>query len=135
MGLPYLAVVAIALIREDGRVLLQLRPPGRSLAGLWEFPGGKVEPGESPEQALVREVGEELGIKVAASDLQPAGFASEALDGRHLVLLLYAARRWEGEPRALEASAVRWVALADMRNLPMPPADIPLVEGLARLIA
>lgn len=135
MPLPYLAVVAVALIGADDRVLLQQRAPGRTMAGLWEFPGGKVEAGETPEQALVREVAEELGITLSAADLQPAAFASEALDERHLVLLLYTARRWSGEPQALDASAIRWMRVEDMRDLAMPPADVPLVDALARLLA
>ena len=134
MVLPYLAVVAVALIRADGRILLQERAPGRSLAGLWEFPGGKIEAGETPERALVREVEEELGITIDAAALQSAGFASEGLGERHLVLLLYATRTWEGEPRALDAAALRWVRIDEMRTLPMPPADVPLVDALARLL-
>jgi 8-oxo-dGTP diphosphatase len=134
MPLPYLAVVAVALIRADGRVLVQQRAPGRSMAGLWEFPGGKVEPGETPEQALGREVEEELGI-ILDPGFAPAAFASEPLGERHLVLLLYAARGWTGEPQALDASAIRWVTIDEMRALPMPPADVPLVEALARLLA
>lgn len=135
MPLPYLPVVAVALIGPDDRVLLQQRPPGRSLAGLWEFPGGKIEASETPEHALIREVQEELGIKIDVADLQPAGFASEPLGERHLVLLLYAARRWRGEAQALEASAIRWTRIDEMRTLPMPPADVPLIDALSRLLA
>lgn len=135
MSLRYLAVVAVALIRADGRILVQQRAPDRSLAGLWEFPGGKIEPGETPEHALVREVREELGIELSVTALTPAAFASEALGERHLVLLLYTARAWSGEPEALDAAAVRWATLDELRTLPMPPADVPLLESLARLLA
>jgi 8-oxo-dGTP diphosphatase len=135
MSLPYLAVVAAALIRADGRVLLQQRAPGRSMAGLWEFPGGKIETGETPEAALVREIDEELGISIDIDDLAPVAFASQGLGDRHLVLLLYTARRWSGEPQPLDASALDWVGVGAMRTLPMPPADVPLVDALARLLA
>src|SRR5690242_20130668 len=103
-------VVAAALADEAGRVLLQQRAPGRAMAGLWEFPGGKVDAGELPEAALVRELGEELGIAVAAADLVPAAFASAPLGDRHMLLLLYLCRHWQGEPRPLDASALRWEA-------------------------
>lgn len=125
-----LLVVAAALIDGEGRVLLQQRPPGKPMAGLWEFPGGKIEPGESPEAALARELHEELGITLSVEDLRPIAFASEPLAGRHLLLLLYTIRRWEGEPEAHHATELRWVAPAAMRDLPMPPADVPLVEAL-----
>ncbi|WP_375420201.1 (deoxy)nucleoside triphosphate pyrophosphohydrolase [uncultured Sphingomonas sp.] len=129
-----LLVVAAALIRPDGTVLAQQRPTGKQLAGLWEFPGGKIEMGESPEAALVRELREELGIEVALETLSPVAFASEALAGRHLVLMLYAARTWQGDPQALEASALQWVTMDEMAALPMPPADVPLVAALQDLI-
>ena len=129
-----LMVVAAALIRSDGTVLVQLRPAGKQLAGLWEFPGGKIEMGESPEAALVRELREELGIEVAVEALSPVTFASEALAGRHLVLMLYAVRTWQGDPQALEASALRWVTMDEMAALPMPPADVPLVAALQVLV-
>jgi 8-oxo-dGTP diphosphatase len=129
-----LPVVAAALVDADGRVLLQQRPQGKSLAGLWEFPGGKVEPGETPEVALVRELEEELGIAVPHACLAPAAFASAALDDRHLLLLLYIARKWVGVPRALEAAALKWVRPAAMHLLPMPPADRPLIGLLDALI-
>jgi 8-oxo-dGTP diphosphatase len=131
---PTLLVVAAALVRADGRVLLQQRPEGKAMAGLWEFPGGKVERGERPEPALVRELEEELGIAVAEAALAPAAFASAALGERHLLLLLYLCRRWEGEPNALDAAALQWAIPAQMRALPMPPADVPLVEALERLL-
>lgn len=115
-------------------MLLQQRLPGRAMAGLWEFPGGKVEPGERPEAALVRELQEELGIDVAAESLSPAAFASADNGGRHMLLLLYLAREWRGIPRALDAAGLRWVRPEEMHGLPMPPADIPLVERLETLI-
>jgi 8-oxo-dGTP diphosphatase len=132
---PTLLVVAAALVRADGRVLLQQRPQGKAMAGLWEFPGGKVEPGERPEPALVRELAEELGISVAENALVPAAFASAALGERQLLLLLFLCRRWEGEPEALDAAALQWATPADMRGLLMPPADVPLVEALEGLLA
>jgi len=130
-------VVAAALADGRGRVLLQRRPPGRAMAGLWEFPGGKIEPGERPEAALVRELAEELGIAVEAEALSPAAFASaDAADGsgRSMLLLLYLCRRWAGEPRALHADALLWVEPGEMPRLPMPPADVPLVEALQRIV-
>lgn len=129
-----LPVVAAALVDADGRVLLQCRPEGKSLAGLWEFPGGKVEPGETPEVALIRELEEELGIAVPHACLAPAAFASAGLGDRHLLLLLYIARKWVGVPRALEAAGLKWVRPADMHALAMPPADRPLIGLLEALI-
>jgi 8-oxo-dGTP diphosphatase len=127
-------VVAAALADGEGRVLLQQRAPGRAMAGLWEFPGGKVDAGELPEAALVRELREELGIAAAAADLVPAAFASAPLGERHMLLLLYLCRRWEGQPQPLDASALRWERPAAMRALAMPPADAPLVDLLELLI-
>lgn len=129
-----MTVVAAALMDADGGVLVQQRPAGKSLAGLWEFPGGKVEAGETPESALARELDEELAITVAPEDLVPLAFASEPLAGRHLLLLLYVCRRWTGEPRAVEAAALRWLDPAAMPALPMPPADRPLVAALQALL-
>lgn len=129
-----LPVVAAALVDIDGRVLLQQRPEGKSLAGLWEFPGGKIEPGETPEDALIRELEEELGIVVPHACFAPAVFASAPLGDRHLVLLLYITRKWVGVPRALEATALRWVRPAEMHALPMPPADRPLIGLLEALL-
>jgi 8-oxo-dGTP diphosphatase len=132
--IPTLTVVAAALVGRERRVLLQLRPPGRAMAGLWEFPGGKVEEGERPEAALARELGEELGIVVEAASLTPAAFASADNGGRHMLLLLYLCRQWQGEPSPLEASALQWVRPEEMDALPMPPADRPLIPLLDRLI-
>lgn len=131
---PLMLVVAAALIAPDGRVLVQLRPAGKTMAGLWEFPGGKVEAGETPEAALVRELAEELGIRVAEDDLAPVTFASAPLADRHLVLLLYACRSWEGVPQALDASALAWHAPAALRDLAMPPADQPFVAALEHAV-
>lgn len=130
---PTLMVVAVALSDGAGRFLLQQRLPGRAMAGLWEFPGGKVEPDEIAEAALVRELDEELGIAVAAEDLTPACFASAPLGGRRMILLLYLCRRWRGDPRPLDASALQWATPAAMRALDMPPADAPLIDLLERL--
>ena len=127
---PLLFVVAAALVDRQGRVLVQQRPPGKMMGGLWEFPGGKVEPGEAPEAALVRELAEELGITVAAEALSPLTFASEALADRHLLLLLYLCRAWEGLPQALDATAIAWHVPGDLRALAMPPADLPFVAVL-----
>ena len=123
-------VVAVALIDLDGRVLLAQRPEGKSMAGLWEFPGGKVEPGETPEGALIRELREELGIDTEASCLAPLAFASHAYDGFHLLMPLFACRRWQGIPRGREGQALAWVAARDLRGERMPPADRPLVAIL-----
>ena len=125
-----LLVVAVAMRDGEGRVLLQRRPPGKPMAGLWEFPGGKIEANESPEAALARELHEELGITLSVKDLSPVAFASEPLAGRHLLLLLYGLEAWQGEPQAHHATELRWVPPAAMRDLPMPPADVPLVEAL-----
>lgn len=129
-----LLVVAAALIDLDGRVLVQQRPPGRSLAGLWEFPGGKVDAGETPEAALIRELDEELGIVVDHSCLAPASFASEALGERHLLLLLFVLRKWRGTPQPRHATALRWERPAGLYGLAMPPADRPLIGLLEALV-
>jgi 8-oxo-dGTP diphosphatase len=130
-----MTVVAAALIDAEGRVLLQRRAPGRAMAGLWEFPGGKVEEGELPESALVRELDEELGIGTDEGSLAPACFASAPVGGRHMILLLYSCRSWRGEPRPLDASALKWLVPADMDPAEMPPADRPLIVLLGALIA
>ncbi len=127
---PPLIVVAAAMVDARGRVLLQRRPPGKAMAGLWEFPGGKLEPGETPEAALARELDEELGIAVAVEGLRPCSFATGRAEGRSLLLLLYLVREWTGEPVALEATELRWETPAAMRALAMPPADGPLVAAL-----
>ena len=125
-------VVAAALVDPQGRVLVQQRPAGKSLAGLWEFPGGKIELGETPEEALVRELREELGIAVDTCDLVTGSFVSEPLADRHLVMLLYLCRRWQGVPEAREAAAIAWHMPSALHALPMPPADKPLVAWLER---
>ncbi|KTE01674.1 MULTISPECIES: (deoxy)nucleoside triphosphate pyrophosphohydrolase [unclassified Sphingopyxis] len=129
-----LVVVAAALIDRDGRLLVQQRPEGLSMAGLWEFPGGKLEPGETPEQALIRELGEELAIDVDHACLAPACFASDMLGNRHLLLLLFVCRKWRGTPVAQHASALRWVRPVELHGLDMPPADKPLIGLLEALI-
>ena len=129
-----MTVVAAALVAGTGRILLQQRSPGRSMAGLWEFPGGKVEPGETPETALARELNEELGIALDSEALSPACFASAFVGETHMTLLLYVCRQWRGEPRPLDASALQWVATGEMRGLAMPPADRPLIDLLEKLL-
>ena len=124
-------VVAAALIDPDGRVLLAQRPEGKAMAGLWEFPGGKLEPGETPEAALIREMREELGIELCAHCFAPLTFVSHEYEAFHLVMLLYIARRWEGIPTATEHAQLIWKYPRDMRALPMPPADLPLIAALA----
>ena len=123
-------VSAVALIDTDGRILLAQRPEGKSMAGLWEFPGGKVEPGESPEVALIRELQEELGIDTWESCLAPLTFASHAYESFHLLMPLFACRKWEGTPQSKEGQALKWVHARDLRDSPMPPADIPLIPIL-----
>jgi len=123
-------VSAVALIDKDGRILLAQRPAGKSMAGLWEFPGGKVEPGETPEHALIRELEEELGIDTWESCLAPLTFASHGYDDFHLLMPLFACRKWNGIPQPKEAQALKWVAVGDLRRYPMPPADIPLIPIL-----
>ena len=127
-------VAACALVDIDGRVLIGKRPAGKALAGLWEFPGGKVEPGESPEACLIRELDEELGIKVAQACLAPFVFASHAYETMHLLMPLYLCRRWEGFVTAKEHEALAWVKPEKMVDYPMPPADEPLVAWLRDLI-
>lgn len=123
-------VAAVALVDPDGRVLVAQRPEGKAMAGLWEFPGGKVEPGETPEAALMRELSEELGIETWQSCLAPLTFASHAYPDFHLLMPLFACRRWQGTPQGREGQALRWVRPHDLSGLPMPPADLPLIPIL-----
>jgi 8-oxo-dGTP diphosphatase len=123
-------VSAVALIDPDGRVLLAQRPEGKSMSGLWEFPGGKVDPGETPETALIRELREELGIETWNSCLAPLTFASHSYPEFHLLMPLFACRKWEGIPKPVENQVLKWVPPAKMREYPMPPADIPLIPIL-----
>ncbi|KAA2241240.1 (deoxy)nucleoside triphosphate pyrophosphohydrolase [Salinarimonas soli] len=130
-----LLVVAVALVDADGRVLIAQRPEGKQLAGLWEFPGGKVEPGERPEETLIRELREELGIETKAACLAPLTFASHAYDDFHLLMPLYVCRRWEGLVQPREHQALKWVRPAALADYPMPPADEPLIPVLVDLLA
>jgi 8-oxo-dGTP diphosphatase len=129
-ALPLVLVVACALVDTDGRVLICKRPEGKALAGLWEFPGGKVEAGEGPEAALIREMHEELGITITASCLAPFVFASHSYETFHLLMPLYLCRRWEGVVVAKEHAALAWVKPSGLADYPMPPADAPLVAYL-----
>ena len=129
-----LLVVAAALVRNDGRILLQIRPEGRSMAGLWEFPGGKLDDGETPEAALVRELAEELAIRIDPISLKPTCFASAMIGDRSLLLMLYICKKWEGEPVAMESPKLGWFTINEMAGLPMPSADIPLIELLKKLL-
>jgi 8-oxo-dGTP diphosphatase len=131
---PIVLVAAVALIDPDGRVLLAERPAGKHLAGMWEFPGGKVQPGETPEAALIRELDEELGISVHESCLAPFTFASHAYDAFHLVMPLYVCRKWQGIVTAREGQRLKWVRPTQFDDYPMPPADKPLVAMLRDLL-
>ena len=134
MSAKTVLVAACALIDTDGRVLLAQRPPGKSMAGLWEFPGGKVESGERPEESLIRELKEELGITVREECLAPLTFASYAYDDFHLLMPLYICRRWEGDVIAREGQNLTWVRANKLRDYEMPPADIPLIPHLIDLL-
>ncbi|EPX82355.1 5-methyl-dCTP pyrophosphohydrolase [Salipiger mucosus DSM 16094] len=123
-------VSAVALIDVDGRVLIAQRPEGKSMEGLWEFPGGKVEAGETPEAALIRELDEELGIDTWESCLAPLTFASHAYEDFHLLMPLFACRKWQGQPQSREGQALKWVGVRELRDYPMPPADLPLIPIL-----
>lgn len=129
-----LVVVACALIDLDGRVLIAQRPEGKALAGLWEFPGGKLEPPERPEETLIRELSEELGIAVQEACLAPLTFASHSYEGFHLLMPLYVCRRWHGSVAAREHAALKWVKPNRLRDFPMPPADAPLIPHLIELM-
>jgi 8-oxo-dGTP diphosphatase len=131
---PILLVVACALIDADNRVLLAQRPQGKSLAGLWEFPGGKVEAGETPEACLIRELNEELGIVTKAACLAPLTFASHEYEAFHLLMPLYVCRRFDGIAQAREGQALKWVRAKALRDYPMPPADAPLIAPLIELL-
>lgn len=133
-GRRIILVAACALVDSDGRVLLTQRPEGKQLAGLWEFPGGKVEPGETPEETLIRELQEEIGITTKVACLAPLTFASHTYDDFHLLMPLYVCRRYEGIARGLEGQALKWVRPKDMRDYPMPPADEPLIPFLLDLL-
>jgi 8-oxo-dGTP diphosphatase len=127
-------VVACALVDADGRILIAQRPQGKKMAGLWEFPGGKVEPGETPEATLVRELREELGIETRSACLAPLTFASHAYEDWHILMPLYVCRRWEGIPQPREGQALKWVRAKELRQYPMPPADLPLIAPLIELL-
>ena len=131
---PVLLVVSVALIDVDGRILLAQRPEGRQMSGLWEFPGGKIEAGETPEVALVRELKEELGIDIAESCLAPFSFASHVYDNFHLLMPLYLCRVWKGTPSSQEQQKLKWVRLENFNDYSMPPADLPLVAMLKEFL-
>ena len=134
MSVKLVLVAACALIDPDGRVLLSQRPQGKTMAGLWEFPGGKVEPGERPETSLIRELNEELGIVVKEECLAPLTFASHLYPDFHLLMPLYVCRRWKGTVTALEGQELKWVRPNRLREHPMPPADLPLIPHLIDLL-
>ena len=139
-GIDLLLVSAVALVDDDGRVLLAQRPEDKQMAGLWEFPGGKIEPGETPETALMRELDEELGINTAATCLAPLSFtshsyaASDTREAFHLLLLLYVCRRWQGRPQPIEGGTLKWVRPQQLRDHPMPEADISLIAAIQDLL-
>lgn len=133
-GMPIVLVSAAALLDADNRVLLAQRPEGKALAGLWEFPGGKVEPCETPEAALIRELNEELGIDTHKSCLAPIGFASHGYEDFHLLMLLFVCRKWQGDPAPKEGQSLTWVRPNALYKYPMPPADAPLVAQLQDLL-
>ncbi|HEV7318190.1 MAG TPA: 8-oxo-dGTP diphosphatase MutT [Ensifer sp.] len=133
-GKKIVLVAACALVDTDGRILLAQRPEGKSLAGLWEFPGGKVEAGETPEETLIRELDEELGIQTKVACLAPLTFASHTYDDFHLLMPLYVCRRYEGVATGREGQAIKWVRPKSLRDYPMPPADEPLIPFLMDLL-
>ncbi len=134
VDVPIILVVAVALVDIDGRVLIAQRPKGKAMAGLWEFPGGKVEEGEQPEAALIRELDEELGIDVSENCLAPFTFASHSYDDFHLLMPLYVCRVWEGTVTPKEGQVLKWVRPLQLKEYPMPPADVPLVAMLRDLL-
>lgn len=134
MDKPLVLVVACALIDADDRILLAQRPQGKSMAGLWEFPGGKVEPGETPEESLIRELMEELGVETKVACLAPLTFASHSYDDFHLLMPLYICRRWWGTARSKEGQTLKWVRAKNLRDYPMPEADLPLIPALQELL-
>lgn len=129
-GLKLVLVAACALVDPDGRVLLAQRPTGKPMAGLWEFPGGKLDPGETPEAALIRELAEELGVSTEASCLAPLAFASHGYDDFHLLMPLYVCRKWSGSPHGREGQNLAWARPAELKSYPMPEADLPLIPIL-----
>eukprot|EP00959_Pyramimonas_sp_CCMP1952_P229026 4789005-Pyramimonas_sp.AAC.1 len=133
--LKMVLVVAAALIDSEGRVLLAQRPPGKAMAGLWEFPGGKVEAGETPETALARELREELGVDVATAELKPLTFASHTYPTFHLLMPLFACTKWSGDPTPLEGQQLAWAASDELRTYEMPAADVPLIGALQRFVS
>lgn len=128
-------VSAVAMVDADGRVLLNQRPEGKHLAGMWEYPGGKVEAGETPEAALIREIREELGVELCTTCFAPLGFVSHQYETFNLLMLLYVAHRWEGIPQSRENQALTWKRPAEMRSMPMPPADVPLIHVLEEYLS
>lgn len=134
-GKPVVLVVAAALLDADGRILIAQRPEGKQMAGLWEFPGGKMQDGETPEGALVRELQEELGIDVCTGCLHPITFASHHYEKFHLLMPLYVIRQWDGMPDAVEHSDIRWVRVSELGQYNMPPADVPLVQALQDILS
>ena len=134
MSQPILLVVACALVDADRRVMIAQRPEGKAMGGLWEFPGGKVEPGETPEAALIRELHEELGIATQTACLAPVSFASHSYEKFHLLMPLYVCRKWQGRPEPREHSALKWVRPQSLRDYAMPPADEPLIAALCDLL-
>ncbi|MDH4983565.1 8-oxo-dGTP diphosphatase MutT [Hyphomicrobium sp. D-2] len=135
MSQPILLVAAAAIVDTDNRVLLTRRPPGKDMAGLWEFPGGKVEPGETPEAALRRELFEELGIDVCPECLHPITFASHTYEKFHLLMPLFLVRQWDGMVAAQEGQELAWVRAMRLKDYPMPPADVPLIPALRDLLS
>jgi len=133
-GKPILLVVACALVDADRRVLIAQRPEGKHMTGMWEFPGGKVEPGETPEAALIRELREELAVETKEACLAPLSFASHSYEHMHLLMPLYVCRRWQGTPTTNEHKALKWVRPQALRDYPMPPADEPLIAALCDLL-